>query len=129
MPPTRKSTAGQLREQITIESAGDSPFGEYSLERDYTTVYTLRARKIELTGNAKYNGIGQDNNISHLWVVRRGPVISTSDHVLKHGNDFYKLEYVKQIGTVPSDPREQWLHLYCEFISEEDAFKNPSPEQ
>jgi hypothetical protein len=125
-----RTTIGQMREQVTILTVSDIPFGEYSVENKYSVKHSLRSRVRSMEVTESKNGIGRsDNERTHLFIVRNGASISIdSTNMILWRHDYYKVIGVEEIARNVDDPKKRYLRIEAVFDSEETAYMNPAPE-
>jgi hypothetical protein len=128
----KRTTIGQMREQVTIMTVSSSPFGDYSIQDTYSQKYPpFRARVRTLESNRSRNGMANsiDGERTHVVIFRNGGQEIDSDDMLLWDGNYYKITGdPEKIGLRIDDPKKRYLRMEVKFDSKVGAFTNPSPE-
>lgn len=82
----RRGYVGDLRERVTIQNRAITPpdVSEFDLDHDFTTLAVVWASVETASGDTVFDGIGQDQLVTHRIVIRHlAGVTSESWVVLK----------------------------------------------
>jgi len=126
-----RTTIGQMREQIQIVTASSAPFGEFSIENEFTLKFNARARVRNLNEVSLKRNIGMDiGQYTHTFIIRASTnrKVDNNDMIIwKH--DLYAIIGLEYIARNTVDPKKRFIRIYGAFSRNEVAFQNPAPEQ
>ena len=118
----------QLNLRVDVGTMTETPYGSFSLKREFTLVATRWAHRVDYTGVAERGYRGLDPDLTHRFYFRNQSLAVDATNVLREGSKIYRVLSVKPVSTERNGTDLEFLQVDTRYVGADTAFDNTSPE-
>lgn len=107
-----KICIGKLSKRITLQTRQQN-FASTGMIYTFVDVVSVWANVITRSGINKFSGINIDDNITHIWQIRRRSDI-TAEYWINYNDNRYKIESIEPMN------EGNYLLLFCKLTGEDN---------